>query len=136
MQRQPSRSIPQAYRYLPVVRAYADYMIEHGRDGYGKPSPLFLTGIDRHTGTRISPPFPHVKRKPFMPGPERDRECRPHDRNHGHADPLDQLQVLHRLTEINYQGPLGTMGCTQRGDIPGKLDRAYKAWQKIKAEAQ
>ena len=52
---------------------------------------------------KISPPFPHVKRKPFMPGWERDRECRDSDRNYGHADPLDQmvlLQLMHRLTEI------------------------------------
>ncbi|MBC8871627.1 MAG: hypothetical protein H8E44_19550 [Planctomycetes bacterium] len=91
------------YNYTEIARAYADFMIEHGRDVYGKPSPLFVTGIVRHTGNMSSPPFPHVKRKPFMPGYERDRECRPSDRNYGQADPLDQLallQLMHRLTKI------------------------------------
>ncbi len=90
--------------YPAIVRAYADYMIEHGRDVYGpKHTPLFVTGMDRHTGKKISPPFAHVKRKPFMPGWERDRELRGSDRNYGQADPLDQLTLLklmHRLTEI------------------------------------
>jgi hypothetical protein len=27
------------------------------------------------------------------------------------------------------------MGYTQSGDIPGKLERAHKAWEKIKAQA-
>ena len=42
-------------------------------------------GIDRKTGKRISPPFAHVKRKPFMPGWERDRELRGSDRNYGNV---------------------------------------------------
>jgi len=92
------------YDYLGVARAYADFMIAHGRDVYGsKQTPLFVTGMDRHTGKKISPPFAHVKRKPFMPGWERDRELRGSDRNYGQADPLDQqvlLQVMHRLTEV------------------------------------
>ncbi|MCP4784155.1 MAG: hypothetical protein GY903_25585 [Fuerstiella sp.] len=91
------------YNYTAIARAYADYMIEHGRDVYGTVhSPLFVTAMDRQTGKLITPPFPHVKRKPFMPGWERDRECRGSDRNYGHADPLDQLtllKILHRLTE-------------------------------------
>ena len=93
-----------AYDYVGIARAYADFMIEHGRDVYGpKHTPLFVTGMDRHTGKRISPPFAHVKRKPFMPGWERDRELRGSDRNYGQADPLDQLTLLklmHRLTEL------------------------------------
>ena len=92
------------YDYVGIAKAYADYMIEHGRDRYGKVhSPLFVTGMDRHSGKKTRPPFPHVKRKPFMPGWERDRECRGYDRNYGQADPLDQLallQLMHRLTEI------------------------------------
>ncbi len=101
-ERQQLRAMQQAYRYSAIVRAYADYMIQHGRDVYGKPSPLFVTGMDRHTGKMIRPPFPHVKRKPFMPGFERDRECRGSDRNYGQADPLDQLillKLLHRLSD-------------------------------------
>ena len=93
-----------AYDYVTIARAYADYMIDHGRDTYGpKHSPLFVTGIDRKTGKRISPPFAHVKRKPFMPGWERDRELRGSDRNYGNADPLDQLtllRIMHRLSRI------------------------------------
>jgi len=90
--------------YTAIARAYADYMIAHGRDVYGKKhTPLFVTGMDRKTGGKISPPFAHVKRKPFMPGWERDRELRGSDRNYGNADPLDQLTLLklmHRLTEL------------------------------------
>ena len=33
-----------AYDYVTIARAYADYMIEHGRDKYGpKHSPLFVS---------------------------------------------------------------------------------------------
>ncbi len=89
--------------YLAIARSYADSMITHGRDVYGeKPTPLFVTGLDRRTGMKISPPFAHVKRKPFMPGWERDRELRGSDRNYGQADPLDQLvllKLMHRLSE-------------------------------------
>lgn len=102
--RQQWREVLADYDYVAIAKAYADYMIEHGRDVYGKEhTPLFVTGIDRPTGKLMSPPFPHVKRKPFMPGWERDRECRGSDRNYGNADPLDQLTLLklmHRLTEI------------------------------------
>ena len=87
--------------YVEIARAYVDYMIEHGRDTYGtKHTPLFITGIDRTTGKKISPPFAHVKRKPFMPGWERDRELRGSDRNYGHADPLDQLTLLKLMGAI------------------------------------
>ncbi|MBT6803806.1 MAG: hypothetical protein HOA47_02470 [Verrucomicrobia bacterium] len=93
-----------AYDYIGIARAYADFMIEHGQDVYGqKHTPLFVTGMNRQTGKKISPPFAHVKRKPFMPGWERDRELRGSDRNYGQADPLDQLTLLklmHRLTNI------------------------------------
>lgn len=90
--------------YVTIAKSYVDYMIEHGRDTYGKKhTPLFVSGMDRHSGKKIKPPFAHVKRKPFMPGWERDRELRGTDRNYGQADPLDQLTLLklmHRLTEI------------------------------------
>ena len=49
------------YEYVAIAMAYADYMIEHGRDVYGpKHTPLFVTGIDRGTGKKIAPPFAHV----------------------------------------------------------------------------
>ena len=98
------RATQASYDYTGIARAYADYMIAHGRDDYGaKHTPLFVTGMDRHTGEKISPPFAHVKRKPFMPGWERDRELRGSDRNYGQADPLDQLvllKLMHRLTKV------------------------------------
>lgn len=97
-------SLEETRGYSALAQAYVDYMIEHGRDTYGaKHTPLFVTGMDRGKGKRISPPFAHVKRKPFMPGWERDRELRGSDRNYGQADPLDQLTLLklmHRLSEI------------------------------------
>ncbi len=49
---------------------------------------------------------------------------------------FDMAPLVRTLREIDYRGPLGTMGYTQSGDIPGKLDRAFKAWQKIKAAAK
>jgi len=48
---------------------------------------------------------------------------------------FDMAPLVRTLNEMDYQGPLGTMGYTQSGDIPAKLDSAFKAWQKIKAEA-
>jgi hypothetical protein len=103
-QQQAWRKTLAEYDYVGIAEAYADFMIEHGRDVYGpKQTPLFVTGMDRHTGKMISPPFAHVKRKPFMPGWERDRELRGSDRNYGNADPLDQLTLLklmHRLSEV------------------------------------
>jgi sugar phosphate isomerase/epimerase len=49
---------------------------------------------------------------------------------------FDMVPLVRTLREIDYQGPLGTMGYTQSGDIPAKLDSAYKAWEKIQADAQ
>ncbi len=45
---------------------------------------------------------------------------------------FDMAPLVRTLREIDYQGPLGTMGYTQSGDIPGKLNRAYRAWEQIK----
>ncbi|MDC0935146.1 TIM barrel protein [Pirellulales bacterium] len=45
---------------------------------------------------------------------------------------FDIMPLVRTLREMDYQGPLGTMGYTQSGDIPGKLKRAYQAWEKIK----
>jgi sugar phosphate isomerase/epimerase len=49
---------------------------------------------------------------------------------------FDMVPLVRMLREIDYQGPLGTMGYTQSGDIPGKLAQAYGAWEKIKATAK
>ena len=47
----------------------------------------------------------------------------------------DMVPLVKALREMDYRGPLGTMGYTQKGDIPTKLTRAYIAWEKIRAEA-
>ena len=47
----------------------------------------------------------------------------------------DMLPLVRVLRDMDYRGPLGTMGYTQRGDIPDKLERAYKAWEEIRARA-
>ena len=49
---------------------------------------------------------------------------------------FDMVPLVRTLREIDYRGPLGTMGYKQGGDIPGKLDRACKAWEKIKTAAR
>jgi len=48
---------------------------------------------------------------------------------------FDMVPLVRTLGRMGYRGPLGTMGYTQRGDIPGKLKRAYQAWLKIKQAA-
>jgi len=45
---------------------------------------------------------------------------------------FDMVPLVRTLREMNYQGPLGTMGYTQSGDIPGKLERAHQAWEQIR----
>jgi len=55
--------------YAAISKAYADYMIEHGRDVYGKvTSPLFMTVLNRKTGKPFTAPYPHVIAKPYAPG--------------------------------------------------------------------
>ena len=48
---------------------------------------------------------------------------------------FDMVPLVRTLREIGYQGPLGTMGYTQTGDIPGKLGRAQQAWEQIKKKS-
>ncbi len=45
---------------------------------------------------------------------------------------FDMTRLVRILKDADYQGPLGTMGYTQSGDIPAKLDRAFKAWEAMK----
>ena len=47
----------------------------------------------------------------------------------------DMVPLVKALRGMDYRGPLGTMGYTQKGDIPSKLARAYIAWEKIRTEA-
>jgi hypothetical protein len=47
--------------YLTTVRQYADAMLEHGRDRYGRErSPLFASALDRRTLRLPEPPVPKV----------------------------------------------------------------------------
>ncbi len=48
---------------------------------------------------------------------------------------FDMVPLVRTLREMDYRGPLGTMGYTQAGDIPAKLKRAYRAWEQIKQKA-
>jgi hypothetical protein len=76
--------------YLKVVTAYADTLIEHGRDTYGKVhSPLFAAALDRKQLT--------------IEGVESAEGVRPEDSAVGGANPMhDQnlYQILYALTEI------------------------------------
>ena len=49
---------------------------------------------------------------------------------------FDMAPLVRILREIDYQGPLGTMGYTQSGDILGKLKRAFQAWGKIRTASE
>jgi hypothetical protein len=79
--------------YLALVRAYADAMIERGRDEYGREhSPLFAAALDRTTMTLGS-------RETFgsIPG------VREHDRSLGGANPQEDAAlyaILYALTEL------------------------------------
>lgn len=39
--------------YLSAVRRFADQAIAQGRDCYGKPTPLFVDGLDAETGEPV-----------------------------------------------------------------------------------
>jgi len=108
----PSSERQQAWRktlasgdYAAIAKAYADYMIEHGRDRYGKVhSPLFVSILDRKSATvPKGAPYPHVITKPYAPGLRQDHKMRPHDRTGAGANPLQDLPLyglLYRLTEL------------------------------------
>ena len=90
--------------YAGIAKAYADYMIEHGRDVYGKVhSPLFMTVLNRKTGKPFKAPYPHVIAKPYAPGLRRDHKMRPYDRTYIGSNPLEDLplyDLLYRLSEL------------------------------------
>lgn len=74
-----------AHDYLALTRAYADTMIEKGRDRYGEVrSPLFATTLDRKTGSL------------FDQMPHQIRGIRTGDRSWPGANPMHHIQ-LHRL---------------------------------------
>jgi len=90
--------------YRAIVKAYADYMIEHGRDRYGQVhSPLFMTVLNRKTGKAFKPGYPHVITKPYAPGLRRDHKMRPYDRTYRGSNPLEDIplyELLYRYTEL------------------------------------
>lgn len=45
----PTSSPARATPYLAAVRTFADLALEHGRDRYGRPTPLFIDGLDVDT---------------------------------------------------------------------------------------
>jgi hypothetical protein len=86
--------------YLAIVRAYADVMIEHGRDDYGKiHSPLFVEELDRRTMRTLE-----GKSLKKVAAISRDEwGIRPHDRMLGGSNPQhcqNLYQILFQLTEI------------------------------------
>jgi len=78
--------------YLAVVKAYADAMMEHGRDVYGPTrSPLFAATLDRKT-----------LKLPETP-PSAIQGIRPNDRTLTGANPMHDLnlyQVFYALTKV------------------------------------
>lgn len=90
--------------YAAVSKSYADYMIEHGRDVYGKvTSPLFMTVLNRKTGKPFKAPYPHVIAKPYAPGLRRDHKMRPYDRTYVGCNPVQDIPLyglLYRLSEV------------------------------------
>lgn len=85
---------------LSIVRAYADAMIEHGRDGYGPVhSPLFAEALDRDTTRMLEgPALDDIAKIPFE-----QWGIRPHDRMLGGANPQhcqNLYQILIALAAI------------------------------------
>jgi len=89
-----------ADRYLTIVRAYADCMIERGRDTYGKEhSPLFAEALDRRTLKLLEGDALQKARELTF----EEWLIRPNDRMLTGANPMHCLnlhQVLYALTEI------------------------------------
>lgn len=86
--------------YLQIVTAYADALIERGRDTYGdKHSPLIATTLDRKT----LKPFEGAELERIRSIPQEGWGIRPHDRMLTGANPQhDQnlYQLLYALSEI------------------------------------
>lgn len=79
---------PESSIYYERVKAYADTMIEHGRDKYGEVhTPLFAGALDR-SSLKISPDFPDI------PG------IRAKDRCLTGANPMIEKGLYHLLYEL------------------------------------
>jgi len=101
-------SLPAAQRgaaatsdYLAVVRAYADAMLEHGRDVYGdEHSPLFAEELDRRSMRMLE----GDRLKAAADIPFAEWGIRPHDRMLGGANPQhcqNLYQILYGLTAVS-----------------------------------
>ena len=104
--------------YNAIATAYADYMIGHGRDRYGKVySPLFVSAMDRNTVTvnkHGNALYPHVIAKPYAPGLRRDHKMRPTDRTYSGGNPMEDVplyNLLYRLSELT-----GRQGYAEEAD--------------------
>jgi hypothetical protein len=86
--------------YLAIVKAYADAMINRGRDVYGKEhSPLFAEELNRKT-LQMLEGEPLLKARAIPYG---EWGIRPHDRMLGGGNPqhcLNLYQILYGLSEI------------------------------------
>ena len=93
-------ALPDAPDYLEVVRRYADAMIEHGRDTYGREkSPLFAAALDR----RRLGPLEGLALRRVSRASRGEWGVRPGDRVLTGANPMhDQnlYQVLYALTDV------------------------------------
>lgn len=79
-----------AERYLSVVRAYADAMIEHGRDTYGEvQSPAFTSVLDRDT-FQIPKELPPIT------------DIRQHDRSYGGGNPMHDECLYVLLYDLSH----------------------------------
>jgi len=94
---------PPARDYLAIVAAYADTMIDHGRDVYGaESSPLFAEALDRRSLRMLEGDA--LERAAAA---QRDEwGIRPHDRMLAGANPqhcLNLYQILYALSDVTGQ---------------------------------
>ncbi len=100
---EPTSSRPAKLDALRAVTAYADCLLEHGRDTYGtEHSPLFAEALDRHTLKLLEgEALQRVAAIPFD-----QWGIRPHDRMLTAANPMhceNLYQVLYALTTVTGQ---------------------------------
>jgi hypothetical protein len=95
---EPATADPSSY--LEAVKAYADTLIEHGRDIYGSDrSPLFAAAMDRQRLTLLEGPA----LEEALAIPREEWGIRPHDRTLTGANPMQDehlYMILYALSEI------------------------------------
>lgn len=99
---------PDPGRYLEIVRTFADCMLEHGRDTYGKESsPLFAEALDRRT-LRMLEGEALAKARALA---FEEWGIRSHDRMLGGANPMhcqNLYQALYALTAVTGEARYGS----------------------------